>query len=382
MGNEAELFSRVEGSEFGIDELTVFADEFVIEVDFAAATSFGLDADEIPVDLGAVAIVSHRVSLARSEVERAGNLLIEEDVAHRLGDQRVHAESEFAEVASAFIGVEDLVDFAVLARSRGFNDATVFDAESDGFKRNALVNRRRVVLDGTVDTVANRGRVDFAVREVTLADARHGRDALDGEAEVRARAKDADAVRCFHEFGQLFELRRDGLVVEEAGLEVEIFKVVRGHACLLSHARGRPAEDAPASVADALLHDRVEVAHGDGHGFRRDGRHFKGIEFATEGDIGIHVFHFRHKVLSGEFVLEVSGAGEEFAVEARLADSEEGDTTGFADGADECNTSFIRDLAEFQKDSGALFNFNRIIDDLISEGFVTSVSHAHALGTS
>jgi hypothetical protein len=29
-----------------------------------------------------------------------------------------------------------------------------------------------------------------------------------------------------------------------------------------------------------------------------------------------------------------------------------------------------------------LFNFNRIIDDLISEGFVTSVSHAHALGTS
>src|SRR5450756_1038869 len=87
---------------FGQEE-AVFADEFAVEPDFAAAPFFALDEHHVPVDGALVAIAAILVRLARREVQRAGDLLIEEDVAHGALNVRIEAEGKFPDVAGAGI---------------------------------------------------------------------------------------------------------------------------------------------------------------------------------------------------------------------------------------------------------------------------------------
>ena len=57
--------------------MALFADEFAIEMDFAATVIGTLDVDEVPVNLALVAIVSAAfVGLAGGEVEAAGDFFI------------------------------------------------------------------------------------------------------------------------------------------------------------------------------------------------------------------------------------------------------------------------------------------------------------------
>jgi hypothetical protein len=62
------------------------------------------------MDLGAVAIVCFLVGLSGCEVEGTGDFFIKEDIAHRFADGWMEAEGELADVACAFIAIEDLVD--------------------------------------------------------------------------------------------------------------------------------------------------------------------------------------------------------------------------------------------------------------------------------
>ena len=43
-------------------------------------------------------------------MEGAADFLVEEDVTHRLADDRVEAKGELADVACAFVAIEDLVE--------------------------------------------------------------------------------------------------------------------------------------------------------------------------------------------------------------------------------------------------------------------------------
>ena len=72
-----------------------------VEPDFAAAVFRTLDADHVPVHGGLVAVAGGLVGLAGREVERAGDLLVEQDVAHRIHDVRIETDGEFADVARA-----------------------------------------------------------------------------------------------------------------------------------------------------------------------------------------------------------------------------------------------------------------------------------------
>ena len=102
-------------------------------------------------------------------MEAAGDLLVEQNVLHRVGDVRVKADGELADVARAFIGVEDLVELLAVALARGFDDLAVLEDEADVLEALAVVDGGRVVLQHAVDTVADGRGEAFAVGDVLLA---------------------------------------------------------------------------------------------------------------------------------------------------------------------------------------------------------------------
>jgi hypothetical protein len=53
------------------------------------------------VNLAPVTVIRFFVSLSQSEVKRASDFVIKQDVAHRLQDARIKAERKFTELTSA-----------------------------------------------------------------------------------------------------------------------------------------------------------------------------------------------------------------------------------------------------------------------------------------
>ena len=102
-------------------------------------------------------------------MEAAGDLLVEQNVLHRVGDVRVKADGELADVARAFIGVEDLVELLAVALTRGFDDLAVLEDEADVLEALAVVDGGRVVLQHAVDTVAHGRGEALAVGDVVFA---------------------------------------------------------------------------------------------------------------------------------------------------------------------------------------------------------------------
>ena len=192
-------FSGLRPSSSFEDEAAVFADEHVVEIQFAAAHRRVLAEDQVPVDGAVVAVGGFFVALAGREVDGAGDFFVEEDVLHGLGAIGVEADGEFADVAGAFIGVEDLVEGCGVG-GRGLDDLAVPEDEADVGVGQGAIDGRAVVMDDAVDGVADGGGVYFAVGDIALAVALLGGDAFDGERQVGVvGAFDADAVGALHE---------------------------------------------------------------------------------------------------------------------------------------------------------------------------------------
>jgi hypothetical protein len=68
-GSGVQTF-RIERLKFLGDEEPVPPDKLLVEIDFAAAVVRPLDADEIPVDLAAIAVIGSFIGLSRGEVKR------------------------------------------------------------------------------------------------------------------------------------------------------------------------------------------------------------------------------------------------------------------------------------------------------------------------
>src|SRR5262245_35291106 len=83
---------RVQGLEIGHDEAAVLADQFAVEPHTPAAELGTLDEHEVPVDLGAIAVVGLAIRLSRREVQRSRDLLVEQRVLHRARDVRVESQ--------------------------------------------------------------------------------------------------------------------------------------------------------------------------------------------------------------------------------------------------------------------------------------------------
>src|SRR5947207_12262731 len=84
---------RIQPRQFGKCEQPVFADELAIELDLAAPEVGALDADHVPMDLAAVAIVGFVVGLAGRQVKAAGDLFVEKNVLHRAKYVRIKAQT-------------------------------------------------------------------------------------------------------------------------------------------------------------------------------------------------------------------------------------------------------------------------------------------------
>ncbi len=158
----------------------VLADQFTVEKQRSTPHSLFLTQHEIPVDRGLIAVAGFFVAGAGSEVDGAGDFFVEENVLHRLGAERVEADGEFTDIACAGISVEDFVEFFGGAACC-LDDFAVFEGKADIGVGDAAVEGGDVVVDDAVDAVAHRGGIHFAVRDVAMAVAQEGGDALDGE---------------------------------------------------------------------------------------------------------------------------------------------------------------------------------------------------------
>ena len=177
---------RVEPVQLFRHEQAVFTDKLIVKADLAAAVFRALDADHVPVDLAAVAVVGFLVGLARREMEGAGDLLVEEDVLHRLQDVGVEAERELADVAGALDRYRE-------SRSACFGwlpvASTILPSRKSSrmpIEGRALIERRGVEIDVPCDGILHRAGKNFAVGNVALAAAGNGADALDTETQVGA----------------------------------------------------------------------------------------------------------------------------------------------------------------------------------------------------
>lgn len=74
------------------DEHAVLANQFVVEPHLAPTVLGSLDQHHVPVDGGPVTVVALLVRLARREVQRAGDLFVEQNVAHRFFDVWIEAK--------------------------------------------------------------------------------------------------------------------------------------------------------------------------------------------------------------------------------------------------------------------------------------------------
>ncbi len=104
--SELEQVIGIESFQLVRNEQTILADQHVVEVDLAAAPFRSLDQHQIPVDARAIAVVRFFIGPTRGEMQAAADLLVEQSVLHGLGDERIEAQGELAQVASSFVRVE------------------------------------------------------------------------------------------------------------------------------------------------------------------------------------------------------------------------------------------------------------------------------------
>ena len=107
----------------------------------------------IPMDSGPISVIRFLISLTGCEVKRACNLLIEQDIQHRICNVRIECDRKLSDIARAFVGIKDSVkSFGVIRRC--LNDFTTFKSESDVRKGCSLIDCRCIEMDCAVDGIA------------------------------------------------------------------------------------------------------------------------------------------------------------------------------------------------------------------------------------
>ncbi|MFM2309380.1 MAG: hypothetical protein RLY87_1501, partial [Chloroflexota bacterium] len=176
------------------------------------------------------------VALPRGEVERAGDFFVEQRVAHRVADVRIDTERPFTEVASAFVRVEDFVEFGGVGAGLGLDDFALVEFEVDVGEQRAAIEGFAVVGNVAFNGCFDGAGVDFAVGDVAFAEARHHADTFDAEAQIGARPFDVDLIGAAHQCLEGFHGALHGVIVDTgADIEVVILKGFGAHPGGLCH---------------------------------------------------------------------------------------------------------------------------------------------------
>ncbi|MNM54985.1 hypothetical protein D3C81_661150 [compost metagenome] len=177
-------------------------------------------------------------------MQAAGDLLVEQDVLHRMQDVRIEANGKLADVSSPFVRIQDFIHAFCIVACR-FDDFAVLEAELDILERDPIIQCCRIVADRTVYSIANRSGIDLAVRNILLSGAFDGRNVLDREVQVRARCDNPNSVRLVHQLGQGVLRPVHFGIIQVAYIEVEILESFGARVGQLGHAGIRITEHDP-----------------------------------------------------------------------------------------------------------------------------------------
>ena len=160
---------RIETREVVDDESPVLAYQRAIEPDLPAAVSLVLEADQIPVDVAVVTVVRLRVRLSGREMKRFGDLLVKQDVEHRLGNVGVKADRKLADEPRPLIRIEDFVEVRGVRATR-LNDVSVCELKPYGAMSSSM--NRRPISGSSSRSAASFTAASGKVRPAALTDSR------------------------------------------------------------------------------------------------------------------------------------------------------------------------------------------------------------------
>ena len=246
-----------------------------------------------------------------------------------------------------------------LGAAGGADDLAIAKFQADAVEVRALVDGRRVERDVALHRILHRTREDLAVGDVVRAAADDGGDALDAETQIGAGTFDLDAVGAFEAF---LERGHAGLhlgVIQRADAEEEILECLGAHPGLLGHGGGRPAQHAPARVANPMVEHGLENFHGQSHALAGYVAHLGDVVAAAHGDVGVHALHPGQFDFLGQFVLRFRGAEEHLAGDAALVNLHEGKSALGTNGTDEGDGHFGRNVEGVEENFFAGFEASR-----------------------
>ena len=208
-----------------------------------------------------------RIGHPDRHVDRAADLLVEQDLLGGGGDAEVRADSELAQPARAVVGVEHLDEELLALLGRGVHHLAVLEAHAHAGHGAAAVARREREDDLAVHRVLHRAGEELAVGHVVLAHARDPVAPRHAKRDVGAVRLDADLLLALHPVREPPHLLRLALpsghripVEGEAGRVVEVLVGGQRHARLARKGvrreeRERPSVAALGGASHRGLHD-------------------------------------------------------------------------------------------------------------------------------
>ncbi len=124
-------------------------------------------------------------------MERAADLLVEQDVAREAVDLVVQAEGHLAEDARALVHVEQRLQIVVAGGRLGVHDAATLETQPDVLHPTPSEDCGKRETNLASGLRLDRAREDLAVRHVELAVRCQPAPAVDAETQVRVGAHDA-----------------------------------------------------------------------------------------------------------------------------------------------------------------------------------------------
>ncbi len=189
---------------------------------------------DVPVDRALVEAADRRVALAEREVDRAVDLLVEEDVLHEPRDAGVAADAELADATSALVAVEDRVEQLLALRGCGVDDAALLELEPDSLELVTLVDSGVLgERDHAFGRVLDGREEELAPRHVLAPVVHLAVPVCEADREVGTPADDADLGSSVEPIGIAAHAFALGIPVEQARVEQRVRQLCQREAGLL-----------------------------------------------------------------------------------------------------------------------------------------------------
>ena len=124
-----------------------------------------------------------------------------------------------------------------------------------------------------------------------------------------------------------------------------------------------------------MIHDLTHAVH---DGFHLSCWHVAGfadIMGTADGDVGIHVFHFRELVFGDDGILVIGGTDRHFTGDAAIFKFNDGDGFFGTDFADQAEANFLWHIKQVEHDFFTFFDRGGVMDELAGELGNTWILH-------